>query len=80
MSTQTLNSLTVQNGMKDILLNYAQLWASINSPCVSTGMDAPPLLQRTDRLVRSGVQNTRGVCYSKHIAPFLSGEAFNHCG
>ena len=26
MSTQALNSTTVQNGMKDILLNHAGLW------------------------------------------------------
>jgi len=29
MSTQALNSPTVQSGMKDILLNHAGLWESL---------------------------------------------------
>lgn len=32
MSTQALNSKTVQTGMKDILLNHAGLWESLRSP------------------------------------------------
>jgi type I restriction enzyme R subunit len=31
MSTQALNSTTVQNGMKDILLNQAKLYESLRS-------------------------------------------------
>ena len=29
MSTQALNSPTVQGGLKDILLNHAQLWETL---------------------------------------------------
>ena len=29
MSTQALNSATVQQGMKDILLNHARLWETL---------------------------------------------------
>ena len=31
MSTQALNSVTVQSGIKDILLNHAKLWESLRS-------------------------------------------------
>jgi type I restriction enzyme R subunit len=31
MSTQALNSTTVQNGMKDILLNHADLWEMLRA-------------------------------------------------
>jgi type I restriction enzyme R subunit len=31
MSTQALNSTTVQNGMKDILLNHARLWETLRA-------------------------------------------------
>jgi type I restriction enzyme R subunit len=31
MSTQALNSTTVQNGMKDILLNYAGLYETLRN-------------------------------------------------
>jgi type I restriction enzyme R subunit len=29
MSTQALNSPAIQDGMKDILLNYARLWETL---------------------------------------------------
>ena len=29
MSTQALNSTTVQNGMKNILLNHSRLWETL---------------------------------------------------
>jgi hypothetical protein len=29
MSTQALNSSTVQDGLKDILLNHARLWETL---------------------------------------------------
>lgn len=32
MSTQALNSPSIQNGMKDILLNHAGLWESLREP------------------------------------------------
>jgi type I restriction enzyme R subunit len=31
MSTQALNSETVRSGIKDILLNHAQLWEALRS-------------------------------------------------
>ncbi len=34
MSTQALNSVTIQNGIKDILLNHAGLWESLREPPV----------------------------------------------
>jgi len=40
MSTQALNSPTVQNGMKDILLNHARLWETLRA---KTGTPLPLL-------------------------------------
>jgi type I restriction enzyme R subunit len=34
MSTQALNSPTVQNGMRDILLNHAGLWETLRAKAV----------------------------------------------
>jgi type I restriction enzyme R subunit len=35
MSTQALNSPTVQSGIKDILLDYARLWETLRAQAAS---------------------------------------------
>jgi type I restriction enzyme R subunit len=37
MSTQALNSPTVRDGMKDILLNHARLYEALRAPAAAGG-------------------------------------------
>lgn len=43
MSKQALNSVTVREGMKDILLNYAGLWEALRARATSSEQALAPV-------------------------------------